>query len=121
MMLTKRSIGRRTVLRGVGTALALPVLDSLFPAFGLMHAQQPSVRRLSVVYVPNGIADIPHLWVPEAEGTAFELRPIMAPVARFRDRLVVVSGLDSRAATYTAGGGHARASGTFLTGVGLKV
>jgi hypothetical protein len=122
MIVTRKAIPRRTVLRGVGAALALPLLDSMLPAMSQGSAlAATTARRLSIVYTPNGIADIPNLWTPAAEGPDFELRPIMAPLAAHRERLVVITGLDSKAATYTSGGGHARASGTFLTGVGLRV
>ena len=120
MIITHKAIPRRTVLRGMGTALALPLLESMVPAMARARAAE-AVRRFSIVYTPNGIADIPRLWTPEAEGRDFELRPIMTPLAAHRERLVIVTGLDSKAATYTSGGGHARASGTFLTGVGLRV
>lgn len=122
MIVMKNAIPRRTVLRGLGAALALPLLDSMMPAMTRSRAQAFSpVRRLSIIYTPNGIAEVPTLWTPETEGRDFQLRPIMAPLERHRERLVVITGLDNEAATYTSGGGHARASGTFLTGVGLRV
>ncbi len=118
MMVTGKHLDRRTFLRGAGAALALPILDSMTPAFA---ALAKPVRRLSVAYVPNGI--IMGKWTPAAEGTAFELPPILQPLAPFRDRLLVLSGLRSQPAFPEPGegtGDHARAAATFLTGVHPK-
>ncbi len=99
--LTGKSIARRTVLRGVGAALALPLLDA-------MPASKP-VRRFQAFYVPNGMAM--EYWTPKGEGRAFELSPILEPLAAFRGQMVVVSGLKANW-NYI----HAGASGSFLTG-----
>ena len=85
------------------------------PAFA---AAPTSPKRLAVAYVPNGI--MMNQWTPAAEGTAFELPPILAPLAPFRDRIAVLSGLRSAPAFPEPGegtGDHARAAATFLTGV----
>ena len=94
MMITKRALSRRTVLRSLGAALPLPFLDAMVPPLTALH-QTPAQPRLrfGAVYVPNGV--IPGQWFPSAEGTAFELSPSLKPLERFRDRLLVVSGLDS--------------------------
>ena len=120
MMVFKRSMPRRTFLRGAGVVLGLPLLDAMFPAFA---AAQDTARplRLSFVYVPQGI--IMDKWTPTAEGAAFEFPPIMAPLAPFRDRLLVLSGLAHDNATAQDGEGageHARASAVFLTSVHPK-
>ena len=113
MMITKKAIPRRTVLRGIGASLALPLLDGMVPAFAaLRNTPANPVRRLGVVYVPNGMAM--RNWTPAAEGTAFELTPILEPLAPFRDRMLVVSGLN---AVPSNAGVHASASTRFLTGV----
>jgi hypothetical protein len=122
MMVFKKVIARRAFLRGAGTALALPLLDAMVPAFAGPSEQvgKPAVR-LGFVYVPNGI--FMDKWTPAAEGTAFEFTPILEPLAPFRDRLLVLSGLahlEARASEGEAGGDHARASSTFLTGVHPK-
>ncbi len=100
--LTRRSLPRRTVLRGLGGSLALPLLDA-------MQAPKPAVRRFQAVYVPNGMAM--EYWTPKAEGAAYELTPILEPLAAFRDRMLPVSGLKANW-NYI----HAGASGSFLTG-----
>ena len=94
MMITKKVLSRRTVLRSLGAAIPLPFLDAMVPALTALHrtAAQPRLR-FGAVYVPNGV--IPGQWFPSAEGTAFEMSPSLKPLERFRDRLLVVSGLDS--------------------------
>jgi hypothetical protein len=118
MMVFKKSIPRRLFLRGVGTALALPFLDAMTPAFA--GATTPA-RRLGVVYVPNGI--MPDRWAPAVEGANFALTPILEPLASFRDQILVLSGLDQKNANARPGEGgafHSRACATFLTGVHPK-
>lgn len=94
MMITKRALSRRTVLRSLGAAIPLPFLDAMVPALTALQgtAAQPRLR-FGAVYVPNGV--IPGRWFPSAEGTAFEFSPSLKPLERFRDRVMVVSGLDS--------------------------
>ena len=122
MMITKKALPRRTVLRGLGTALALPLLDGMVPA--LTALAQTAARpkpRLGVVYVPHGA--VMSNWTPAVEGTAFEFTPILQPVAAFRDHLSVLSGLDHAPAAQMPGdpaGGHGRFTGAFLTGVPAK-
>jgi len=110
MIITKKSLPRRTVLRGMGATLALPLLDAMAPALvpALKGAARP-VRRLGVVYVPNGMAM--EFWTPKAEGAAYEMTPILAPLEDFRNQMLIVSGLK---AFWTPA--HAGASTTFLTG-----
>ena len=108
MFIRKMSLPRRRFLRGMGATLALPLLDAMVPALSAMAktAAKP-VKRLGVVYVPNGITM--SSWTPKATGSVFELPPILQPLASFRDDLVVVSGLNG------AGGG-AHDPTEFLTG-----
>ena len=94
MMITKTALSRRTVLRGLGAAVSLPLLDAMVPALTAMQrtpAQAP--LRFGAVYVPNGV--IPGQWLPTTEGTAFEFTPTLKPLEKFHDQLLVVSGLDS--------------------------
>src|SRR5439155_4260655 len=91
MMIFKKSIPRRTFLRGAGTALALPLLDAMFPAFA--SAAQTASRtatRLSFLAVPNGI--IMDKWTPAAIGREYPITPVLEPLAGFKDRMVVLSG-----------------------------
>ena len=117
MILTKKRLDRRTFLRGAGAALSLPLLDSMVPAFA---AEPQAAKRLAIAYVPNGI--IMDQWTP-AGGGSLDLPRILQPLAPFRDRLTVLSGLMSHPAFPEPGegtGDHARAAATFLTGVHPK-
>jgi len=121
VIITRKAIPRRTMLRGIGAALTLPLLDSMVPALSALQktAAHP-VRRFGVIYVPNGM--MMASWTPAGEGAGFDLKPIMQPLAPFRDRLAVLSGLSSRPpAAIPGGGNHARASTRFLTDVPPKL
>lgn len=115
---TNGALNRRAVLRGLGTALALPLLDSMIPARAAAGAKP--IIRLGFVYVPNGM--IPKGWLPTTVGADFEITPTMRPLAPFRENLVVVSNLTHRTAQALGDGGgdHARAGATWLTGVHPK-
>ena len=112
-----RRISRRTVLRGLGTAVALPWLEAMAPAAspvgGAVHA---APKRMAFLYVPNGA----HMqaWTPETEGAGFELPFILEPLKAFKEDLLVLSGLaqDNAAAHGDGGGDHARSLACFLTG-----
>jgi hypothetical protein len=123
MMVFQQAIPRRTFLRAAGATLALPLIDAMVPAFAKAPGIAAKATRLSVVYVPTGM--IMDQWTPAMEGAAFELSPIMAPLAPFRDRMLVLSGLalrnaDALLAGEGAVGNHSRASATFLSGVHPK-
>jgi hypothetical protein len=102
------------VLRGIGASLALPALDAMTPAFAAAAA--PPLRLL-FTYVPNGVtlAD----WTPRGEGGALQLSRILEPLAPYRERLVVLTGLAHKNgnALGDGPGDHARAGGSYLTGV----
>ena len=121
MIVAKKTLSRRTMLRGVGTAVALPLLDAMVPPLTAL-AQTPAapLRRLGVVYHPNGV--IYQNWLPNGVGRDFELSRVLAPLAPFRDQLIVVTGLSSHQAEALGDGGgdHSRASGTYLTGVHVR-
>ncbi|MCZ2074814.1 MAG: DUF1552 domain-containing protein [Bryobacterales bacterium] len=113
-----KHLHRRTFLRGLGTAVALPFLDSMMPASGASRARaQPAPLRMAFVYVPNGVhmAD----WTPAGEGADFELPFILEPVAPFRRDFLLISGLTHNGgrALGDGPGDHARAAASFLTGV----
>jgi hypothetical protein len=111
MIITKKCLPRRTFLRGLGVGLGLPLLDAMAPALVASSKTAASpVRRLGVVYLPNGMAM--EYWTPAAEGAAFELTPVLQPLQPFRDRLLVLSGLSGP----RAGIDHAGGSTMFLTG-----
>ena len=120
MIITKKAISRRTVLRGLGTTVALPLLDAMVPALATAATTPGPVRRLSVIYHPNGV--IYDQWVPTGTGADFKLSPTLAGLEPFRSQLTVVTGLfsDPAEALGDGGGDHSRASGTYLTGVHVK-
>jgi hypothetical protein len=119
VIITKNALSRRTVLRGFGTALALPLLDSMVPAFSVLtKAAGASPRRFSVVYVAHGSS--PGYWVPKTEGFGYALTAPLEPLAKFRDRMLVLSGIDNDVALQRPGdprGGHGRMAPAFMCGV----
>jgi hypothetical protein len=118
MIITKKSLPRRTILRGLGTTLALPLLDSMVPA--LAASTTKPVVRLGFVYHATGM--IMDRWTPAADGAAFEFTPIMKPLEPLREHLVVMSGLAqvNGRALGDGPGDHARGGAVFLTGVHPK-
>ena len=115
--LTRKALSRRTLLRGIGASVALPLLDSMMPA---LRAAPSPVRRVAFLYTPNGI--IMKDWTPAAEGASFEFTPTLKPLEPFRDRLLVLTGLEHHngESLGDGAGDHARAGATWLTGVHPK-
>ena len=108
--LTAKTLPRRTVLRGLGATVALPLLEAMVPPFGTRgKAAGRPAHRFQAFYVPNGMA-MPY-WNVKGEGKAFELSPILEPLAPYRDQMLVLSGINA-SWNYI----HAGASGSFLTG-----
>ena len=122
MIVTQKHLSRRTVLRGLGATLSLPLLDAMVPAFRPIRVSAASpVRRLTTVYVPNGI--IMEQWTPATEGRDFAFTPTLEALAPYRDQLLVLSGLVHQTAFPLPGegaGDHARAAACYLTGVHPK-
>ena len=117
MVITKKCLSRRTVLRGIGATVALPLLDSMVPALAAARtsAARP-VKRVGAVYVPNGMS-MPS-WVPPATGK-LELTPILTPLAPVEDRVLVLSGMANQEAKQRldeGDGDHSRCQAAFLTG-----
>jgi uncharacterized protein DUF1552 len=119
MFVMKKAISRRTILRGAGTVVALPLLDAMIPAFAPAATTAP-VRRFGVVYHPNGV--IYDKWLPTGAGSEFELSPTLKGLEPFKDKLIVVTGLfsDQAEPLGDGGGDHSRACGSYLTGVHIK-
>ena len=112
MIITKKSIPRRMMLRGIGASLALPLLDAMASAATpLRKTAAKAVRRLGVVYVPNGMM-MDH-WTPSVEGTDFDLPSVLEPLEPFRASVQILSGMRGQ----DAQGPHARAATRFLTGL----
>jgi len=123
-------ISRRTVLRGLGVTMALPFLDAMMPRGGAAARAATAVgggaagkaaaaapTRMAMVYIPNGC------WMPDFTpaqlGAGFQLTPTLAPLAKVREHLTVLSGLalDAARAKGDGPGDHARSAAAFLTGI----
>jgi hypothetical protein len=118
MFLTKKSLPRRTMLRGLGAAVTLPLLDAMLPAFvPLAKADAKPRMRFGVVYTPNGA--IMQELTPKTVGAGFEFTPILKPLEPFRDSLIVVTNL-TRSHPGSQFGDHAVSAAGFLTGVWPK-
>jgi hypothetical protein len=115
---------RRNFLRGLGACVALPVFESFAPgrlfAAKTAGAVATAPIRSAFVYFPNGA--IPKVWWPKGSGTDYELSRTLEPLAGVREHIQILGGLDHRNATagLDGAGDHARANGTFLTGVRMK-
>jgi hypothetical protein len=114
----KRNLSRRTILRGLGASMALPLLDGMVPAFGVASAAAKSPTRLGVFYAPNGTS-MP-FWLPKSYGANFPLSPILNPLEPFRDNLFVLSHLSNDVAIGDGVGGHARSCAPWLTASHIK-
>jgi hypothetical protein len=118
MFLTKKSLSRRTMLRGVGTAVSLPLLDAMLPAFvPLAKADSKPKMRFGAVYFPNGA--IMQQLTPKTAGSGFEFPPNLKPLEPFKDSLIVVTNL-TRSHPGSQFGDHAVSAAGFLTGVWPK-
>jgi hypothetical protein len=112
MIVLKKSLSRRTMLRGLGAAFALPLLDSMTPAFS---APAKPVNRFGVVYVPNGM--IMENYLPKTEGPGYEITPTLSALEPFREHFQVLSGLNCTPTPGRPGGAHAKATTRFLTDI----
>lgn len=119
MMIFKKAMPRRSFLRGAGAAIALPVLDAMFPALAALNETAKAARRFSIVYVPNGMNM--KFWTPGEAGTKFDLPQTLQPLTPYKKQMLVLSGMNNSAGDALPGEGesapHERAGGVFLTGV----
>src|SRR5262249_16698423 len=115
MLIAQKHLSRRTVLRGAGTALALPLLDAMVPALRAdrLTAAAP-VRRLGFIMYPLGVDQ--DRWKPKGEGASYTMSEALAPLAPLRNKFVVISGLSSDP-DRSKPGFHDRAIASFMTGV----
>ena len=112
MFITKKHLSRRTFLRGAGVTVGLPLLDAMIPAWTALAQTAASPKpRMGFMYLPHGA--IMEQWTPAAEGTSFELTPILKPFAPFQKQLTIVSGLENKGAI--APPVHALSPGTWLS------
>jgi Protein of unknown function (DUF1552) len=119
MIVTGRHLPRRTFLKGLGAAVALPMLDAMTPAFA-GPAASGGPTRLAFIYVPNGVTL--DQWTPAGVGRSFEFSRILKPLEPFRDCTMVLTGLAQQNANQLGDGpgDHARAAACYLTGVHPK-
>ena len=123
MFITKKAISRRAMLRGMGAALALPLLDAMVPAStALSQTPASPARRLGFFYLPNGQNPVAGQWTPLKEGADWEITPQLAPFEPFRNQLFVPYGLrHNQADSWGDGpGDHARGCVAWLNGVHPK-
>jgi hypothetical protein len=124
VIIGKRTLPRRTFLRGAGACVALPLLDAMVPA--MAQSAAPKAQRLGFVYMPNGVArnfDGIDFWTPKTAGKNFELSRIMTPLAPYKRVLTAVSGLahhEADAQNDGANGDHTRATASWLSGARAK-
>ncbi|MFN0108834.1 MAG: DUF1552 domain-containing protein [Blastocatellia bacterium] len=118
MIITRKQLPRRTFLKGIGTAIALPMLDAMTPA---LAAAPKAPVRLAFLYVPNGVVNI-DWWRPKGEGKNFEFSRLMKPLEPLREDIFALSGLDDNNgnALGDGPGDHGRAGASFLSGVHCK-
>jgi hypothetical protein len=115
MIVLKRFVSRREMLRGLGAAVALPMLDSMVPAFSARAATTTPSNRFGVVYVPNGM--IMENYLPSKEGPDYEITPTLSALQPFREHFQILSGLTCIPTPGRPGGAHAKASTRFLTDI----
>jgi Protein of unknown function (DUF1552) len=116
MRILKNSLNRRTVLRGLGTAIALPFLDAMLPRSAAAMAEKSGPLRLAFLYVPNG-KHMP-FWTPDKVGGNYDIKPTLKPIEHLKQSINVLTGLtlDGARDHGDGGGDHARSAAAFLTG-----
>ncbi|QNN23045.1 DUF1552 domain-containing protein [Planctomycetales bacterium ZRK34] len=117
---TRTTLSRRMVLRGVGAALSMPLLEAMSSSKALAAGDVAAPLRTAFVYVPNGV--IMDQWTPTKLGRGYDLPATLQPLAAVKDDVLVLSGLahDKAKANGDGAGDHARCGGTFLTGVQVR-
>ncbi len=119
MIITKKQLSRRTLLKGLGVTVALPMLDAMTPALATAAEKVKAPTRLFFGAVPNGIEM--KAWTPQGTGGKdFEFTRILKPLEVYREDLLILTGLAHRTGASKEAGDHARAGGNYLTGVHPK-
>jgi hypothetical protein len=115
-MLTRKALPRRTILRGIGTAIGLPILDAMAPAFASTVPGKAPLR-MAFVYVPNGI--LMSGWEADHEGKLQDLPRILKPLEPLKDDILLLGNLTNNPGRrlIEGGGDHGRCCGSYLTGV----
>jgi hypothetical protein len=119
-MILRKAISRRTMLKGMGTAIALPFLDAMTPALALSKIPGEPPVRMMFVYVPNGI--MKEHWNPTYEGKLTELPRILKPLEPHKEDILLLSNLTNNAgrAWQDGAGDHGRCCGSYLTSVHVR-
>ena len=118
MFITRKHLSRRSVLRGVGVSMALPLLDAMVPAHtALAKTAAAAKARMAFVYFPHGA--VMDKWTPTKDGADFDLPPILAPLKPFQQHLTVISGMENKSAI--AAPVHAITPGTWLSCVEPRI
>lgn len=120
MMITKKAMGRRTMLRGMGTVMALPLLEAMSSSASAADVAAASRKRLQVIYTPNGM--MMENWTPKTAGEGYELSPILKPLEPYRNKFTVFSNLShvQAEALGDGAGDHGRCCGGYLTATHVK-
>jgi hypothetical protein len=118
MYITRKHLSRRTVLKGTGAAVALPLLDAMIPAAtALANTAAAPKPRMAFIYFPHGA--VMDKWTPKKEGADFDLPPIIASLTPFQKQLTIISGLENKSAI--AAPVHAITPGTWLSCVPPRI
>lgn len=121
MIIIRKAMDRRTILRGTGAALALPLLDAMIPTSTRAAEAAASARmRLQIIYMPNGM--MMQNFRPAEAGEGYAITPILKPLEPYREKFTVITGLAHKQAEALGDGGgdHGRSCGSYLTGVHVK-
>ena len=111
MFISKKHLSRRSLLRGAGAGVALPLLDAMIPAgTALANTAANPTPRMGFIFFPHGA--VIERWTPATEGTGFDVPQILSPVADFKDKMTIVSGLRNRPAE--SSDPHGIVAGTWL-------
>jgi hypothetical protein len=112
-----KTLDRRTVLKGFGTAMALPVLEKMFPLTALASTPKVRTMRSAYIFTANG-ASMEH-WTPATPGALGELPSVLAPLESVKGSLNIMTGLTQHHAFANGDGpgDHARSCACYLTGV----
>jgi hypothetical protein len=116
MFITKKSLPRRTFLRGMSATNALPFLESMIPAMTAQAAAVPAPLRFGAVYLPNGCPM--DWWMPSGAAGKLEITPILKPLENFREQITVINNLSRAGGTKV--GDHAVCSAGWLSGAIAK-
>jgi hypothetical protein len=120
MMITRKALGRRTMLRGMGTVMALPLLEAMSSSARAAEEAAAARKRLQVIYTPNGM--MMQNWTPATAEQGFAYSPILKPLEPYRNRITVFTGLShvQAEALGDGAGDHGRCCGGYLTGTHVK-